>query len=447
MKKLLTITLFVETITLAASAQEQSPIWTMDDCMRYALEHSTTVKKQKYTLSTAEANLQTATAAFLPTLSATIDGQYNWGRSIDPETNTYNNVTTFNNSYGIYASIYLFDGGQTINQWKQAKVNRQIGMSDLQKAKDDKVIEVMQTYVDAVYCKGCLSYCSDKLQESQKTLYKTQKQEELGIKGKPDVAQIKAQVAQDNYNLTHQQNLYLTAILKLKSSMNLPLTDSLSIDTLLQQQTPESHFENATDIYAYASVYNPTARSAALNVKNYQLQYSISKGKLLPTLSLSAGVATDYYRNLSSDTTPSFNNQFKNNRGEYVSATLSIPLFDNLKRINDMRKARNNMRSAIVEKEETMRKLHDDIEQAVMDRDGYAKEIIQMIDKVDADTWAYHVTLRKFEEGMMNAIDLQTSANTLLQSRVTLLQKQMLYVLKNRLVAYYKGNTLITDNK
>ena len=66
-----------------------------------------------------------------------------------------------------------------------------------------------------------------------------------------------------------------------------------------------------------------------------------------------------------------------------------------------------------------------------------------MENKVDADSLAFHATSRNFEEGMQSAIDLYTSANTLLLSRVTLLQKRMLYVLKDRLVDYYKGESLI----
>ena len=43
-----------------------------------------------------------------------------WGRNIDPETNTYNNVTTFNNYYQLYAELNVFDGFATINALKQA---------------------------------------------------------------------------------------------------------------------------------------------------------------------------------------------------------------------------------------------------------------------------------------------------------------------------------------
>jgi len=430
-----------------AFAQESSSFWTIDKCMRYAVEHSTGVKKKLYEASTAKSQYQSAVASFFPTVTSNIGGQYNWGRSIDPETNTYNTVTTFNNYYELYCSLSMFDGGQTINQWKQAKVGRQQGFNDIQKAKDDKAIEVMQSFVDVAYYQGCIKLAIEKLDDSRQTLYKTERQEELGIKGKPDVAQIKAQVAEDDYNLTHQQNLFNTALLSLKSSMNFPTSDTLAVDTLLQSIIPDLRTENVNDIYSYASVSNPTARAASLNVENYQLQYNITKGKLLPSLTLTTGISTNYYRNFSSETqTLPFNTQLKNNRGEYMAATVSIPLFDHTSR-STVKKAFNNMHIAIIEKDETLRKLQSDIEQAVMDRNGYVKEIIQMQNKVDADSCAYQATHRKYEEGMLNAIDLHTSVNSLLQSRITLLQKRMLYVLKDRLVDYYKGNSLIKDNK
>lgn len=433
---------------LPGSAQNIPSVWNMDDCMDYAVKHSNTVKKQEYGLSSAKADLQAAAASFLPSVNASAAAQYNWGRNIDPSTNTYNNVTTFNNYYDIYASIYLFDGGQVINSWKQAKIARQQGMNNVQKARDDKAIEIMQDFVDVVYCHGCTKFATQKLNDSRRTLHKTERQEELGMKGKPDVAQIKAQVAEDDYNLTHQQNLYNTALLKLKSDMNLPASDSLTIDTLLLDITPDFRMESTDEIYAYASTNNPAALAAKLNVKNLKLQYNINKGKLMPSISLAAGVSTSYYRNFSGNTSPlSFSNQFKNNRGEYVGATLKIPIFNQLSGVRDLRKARNNLRIAQADEDEALRKLRTDIEQSVMDRNGYAKEVVQMISKVDADAWAYHITQRKFEEGLMNAIDLQTSANTLLQSRISLLQKRMLYIMKDRLVTYYKGNGLITENK
>ena len=125
-----------------------------------------------------------------------------------------------------------------------------------------------------------------------------------------------------------------------------------------------------------------------------------------------------------------------------MGAVLSIPIFNGSTR-SDIKKAKNNIQTAMLDRDETTRKLHTDIEQALLDCNGYVKEIRQMENKVNADSLAYYVVKRKFEEGMVSAIDLHTSSNTLLQSRITLLQKRMLYTIKSRLIDYYKGESLI----
>lgn len=421
----------------------QQNVWTMDRCMKYAVEHSAVVKKKCYEAANRKEDYKAALSSFFPKVGAEINGQYNWGRNIDPSTNTYNTVTTFNNYYNLYASLNVFQGGQIIKQFQQARLSRQIGENEIQKMKDDKAIEVMQAFVDAAYYKGCITLAAEKLADSRQLLLKVNRQEQLGMKGKPDVAQVGAQVAEDDYNLTHQQNLYNAALLALKSAMSYPAADSLALDTLMRRFTPEFRLENQDNISSSACAQNPSAKAASYNVLNARYQYQINKGKLLPSLSLSAGIATNYYKNFSgSDTALPFNTQFKNNRGEYVGATLSIPIFNGSNR-SEVRKARNNIQIALLDKEETLRKLGTDIRQALMDRNGYVKEILQMEEKVQADSLAYHVAHRKFEEGMMNAIDLHTTANTLLQAKVLLLQKRMLYVMKDRLVDYYKGDSLI----
>ncbi len=425
------------------SGQAQTKLWTMDRCMKYAIEHSTTVQKRIFEASNCKADYHAAVNSFFPKLAAEVSAQYNWGRNIDPSTNTYNTITTFNNYYNLYSSVYLFDGGQIINQFKQARINKMQGENEIQRARDDKAIEVMQAFIDAAYYRECISLAQDKLADSNQTLLKTNRQEELGIKGRPDVAQIKAQVAEDDYNLTHQQNLYNTALLTLKSAMSYPSSDSLTIDTLTHCTQPEFKIENAADVYLCALNGNPVAKSADYNIQKAKYQYNIMKGKILPSFSLTAGVATNYYKNFSgSDTTIPFKTQFKNNRGEYVGAVLSIPIFNGSTR-SDIKKAKNNIQIAMLDRDETTRKLHTDIEQALLDCNGYVKEIRQMENKVNADSLAYYVVKRKFEEGMVSALDLHTSSNTLLQSRVTLLQKRMLYTIKSRLVDYYKGESLI----
>lgn len=450
MKKILLTT--VLSFGLAAMTVAQDKLWTLNECMKYAVENSPKVRKQVYTHNTYKAEHSSAIASFFPSASASVGGRYSFGRSVDPSTNTYNNTSTFNNTYGADVSIPIFNGGQLINQWRLAKVNLKLGKNDIQKEKDDLAVNTMQAYMDVVYYQGTIRMAAEKLEESSRTLYKTQRQEELGLKGKADVAQFEAQVAADDYDLTHQQNLYNTAVLALKSNMNYPSDLELGVDTLVAESVFDAIPESVDAIYNYASEANPTALQAALQLKNSKMQYLIYKGRLLPTISFSAGISTNYYEDLKADQaaenyqpTPAFSNQFKNNRGEYISMNLSFPLFDGLSRITNMRRARNNMRIAQEQQTEVLRQLQTTIEQSVLDREGFAKEAIQMKKKAEADEIAYRVTLRKYEEGLMSSLDLQTSSNTLLLSKANLLQKKLMYVLKSKLVDYYKGQPLINE--
>ena len=433
----------------AAGASAQS--WSLDDCMKYAVEHATEVKREVVNARQRKQDYQHAVAGFLPTVSGGVQGQYAWGRNIDPETNTYNNVTTFNNYYQLYAELNVFDGFATINALKQAKLSRDYSATAMQKIQDDRAIDVMQKYVDAAYAETSIQIASEKLNESKRMLAKMKRLYELGEKGRPDVVQMESQVAEDEYNLTHQENVAKQSLLALKSAMNFPVDEELKIQIKEEQnlkltsdnkEVPESGVNYETVYQGFQNI-SPDLKSAEYEVERARYDYKIAKGRLLPSLSLGGGISTNYYKNLSQKGQyDGFASQFRNNQGEYLALTLSIPIY-NSDRWHSVKKARNDWQLAQVNLEETRRKLHDQIAQAVMDAEGYAKELHQMQKKVASDSLAYHMSSRKFEEGMLSTFDLHTAAQTLLESRIKELQMQLLLIIKQRLVAYYQGENLI----
>lgn len=425
---------------LMASAQTKT--WELDSCMAYAVEHATDVKREVVNARQRKQDYQKAVTDFLPSVAGGVQGQYAWGRNIDPETNTYNNVTTFNNYYQLYASLNVFDGFATINAFKQAKLARAYSTTAMQKVRDDKAIDVMQKFVDAAYAEASIQIASDKLAESKRLLGKMQRLYELGEKGRPDVVQMESQVAEDEYNLTHQKHVAQQSLLTLKSAMNFPVEEELRLVTN-GKQVNESFPINHETVYQNFLNASPDVKSAEYEVEKARYDYKIAKGRLLPSLSLSGGISTNFYRNLSQGGQyEGFASQFRNNRGEYLALTLSIPIYDNVA-WHSVKKARNDWQLAQVNLEETKRKLHDHIAQAVMDAEGYVKELQQMNKKVASDSLAYYMSSRKFEEGMLSTFDLHTAAQTLLESRIKQLQMQMLLVIKQRLVGYYQGKNLI----
>ena len=349
------------------------------------------------------------------------------------------------------ASIPIFRGGSLINQVRKSKANLLLGKAALQEARDNTALETFQAYIDALYYYGTTRLAKQKLAESDSLLYKTRRQETLGLKGMADVAQMEAQQASDAYNLTHQQNLYETAMLTLKQKMNFPIEEALLLDTcLLEQSTLEQEqlaIEHADNVFRLALNCNPVLKQAEMQKQSANMDRKISWSSFVPSISLYGGISSSYYKELHQTGYPPFHTQFENNFGSYFGISMSIPIFNRLSSIANMRQARNNYRIAAEQYEAQKEELQKLVQQAVQDREGYLKESIQMEKKVASDSLAYHVTRRKYEEGLMTSLDVQNNAATLLESQTGLLQSKLTYLMKCRLVDYYKGQDIIRNNE
>ena len=436
MKKTL-ITIMTLTV-VSANAQNA---WTMQQCMQYAVENNHEVKRAELELDNYKANRAGAIGKFLPAVDAGIGAQYNFGRAIDPETNGYTDVSTFYNGYSLSASLPVFDGFSRLHALKAAKASVLMGHASLRQQQDQTALNVLQAFTNVAYYEGLVKMAEEKVQETTLLLKQTQVLEEVGRKSAADVAQVESQKAEADYELTHQQNMLASALLELKKDMNFPLADSL------QLSINEITAREARDYGSLPTSRNlvPELQQAYHSIQVSRHEWHQARASLFPSLSLSAGLNTTYYHTLHSNTGQSFHNQIKNNMGEYIGATLSIPLFNRLQTVTSIRKAKNNYQIACENYEQKQLELEKLSREAWQDWQGYQKQAVQMEKKVEADSLAYQLTRRQFEEGLSTAIDLHTTSSQLLNSKATLLQCQLMAMVKEQLVRYYNGETIWTE--
>ena len=225
----------------------------------------------------------------------------------------------------------------------------------------------------------------------------------------------------------------------------------LLLDTcLLEQSTLEQEqltIEHADNVFRLALNCNPVLKQVEMQKQSANMDRKISWSSFVPSISLYGGISSSYYKELHQTGYPPFHTQFENNFGSYFGISMSIPIFNRLSGIANMRQARNNYRIAAEQYEAQKEELQKLVQQAVQDREGYLKESIQMEKKVASDSLAYHVTRRKYEEGLMTSLDVQNNAATLLESQTGLLQSKLTYLMKCRLVDYYKGQDIIRNNE
>ena len=414
----------------------------MQQCLQYAVEHNHEVKQSELELDNYKATKTGAIGNFLPSVDAGIGAQYNFGRAIDPETNLYTDVSTFYNGYSLEASLPVFDGFSRLHALKAAKASELMGHHALRQRQDQTALDVLRAYADVAYYEGLVTMADEKVKETEQLLRQTQVLEEVGRKSAADVAQVESQKAEADYELLRQQNLYASALLELKKTMAFPLNDSLSIDYI-----PNVDHRLATSIVEepFNRELNPELQAAQYQMQASKHEWRQARASLLPTLSLNAGLNTTYNKTLHSENAASFSNQLKNNMGEFVGATLSIPLFNRLQSITNIRKAKNKYKIAQETYAQKQLELEKLSREAWQDWLAYQMQTIQMEKKVEADSLSYQLTRRQFEEGLSTAIDLHTTSTLLLKSKATLLQCQLMAMVKEQLVRYYKGETIWTE--
>lgn len=414
--------------------------WTMQQCMQYAVQHNHEVKQAELELDNYKASKTSAIGKFLPEVDGYIGAQYNFGRAIDPETNGYTDVSTFYNGYQLSASLPIFDGFSRLHALKAAKASELMGRASLRQRQDLTALDVLQAYTNVAYYDGLVKMANEKVEETLLLLKQVKVLEEVGRKSAADVAQVESQKAEADYELTRQQNLYASALLELKKAMNYPLGDSLRVIGDGCLVIGDGNNQPLTPI-----TQHPELLAARYRMQTSKHEWHQARASLYPSLSLSAGLSTTYYKTLHNDAAETFRNQMKNNMGEYLGVSLNIPLFNRLQTLTSIRKAKNNYRIAQEAYDQKQLELTKLSTEAWNDWQGYQKQTIQMQKKVQADSLSYQLTRRQFEEGLSTAIDVHTTSAQLLNSKATLLQCQLMAMVKEQLVRYYKGETIWTE--
>ena len=120
MKRALLITLLVTTV-FTTQAQK---VWTLDECINYAIEHNLDLQKTQLSRQQAEYQYKASKNAWLPTLSANAGEYLGFGQS-PSYTGVYVSDNSSSTSFGASLSLPLFQGLNFYNTAKADALNLQ----------------------------------------------------------------------------------------------------------------------------------------------------------------------------------------------------------------------------------------------------------------------------------------------------------------------------------
>lgn len=223
------------------NAEEDTPKqWTLRDCIDYALEHNITIQRNRISAESAQEDVKTAKADFLPSLSGNISQRVvNRPNSARGTIISGDNITTsesktsYNGSYGIDANWTVYNGSKRVNTVKQQKLNNRIAELNVDESENSIEESITQLYVQILYSAEAVKVNESTLEVSRKEFERGQELFNVGSIASSDLAQLEAQVSSDNYQLVTSQATLQDYKLQLKQLLE--LDGDIEMDLYLPQ--------------------------------------------------------------------------------------------------------------------------------------------------------------------------------------------------------------------
>ena len=440
MKTLLLIISFLSFIP--AGAQK---LWTIDDCISYAMQNNITLNKSRLQLQSASEDVRSAKGALLPTLNANTTqslGYRPWQDNgtatvTNGQVNTKVNKTYYNGNYGLNLQWTVWNGNKNHNTLRLNRLSEQQAELNVQEQANSIQERIAQLYVQCLYLHEAIGVSQASLETSRKNEERGKEMVEVGKMSKANLAQLTAQRASDEYNVVEAQSQLATCKLQLKQLLE--LTADQGFDIAIPATTDAQVLADIPalqDIYEQALATRPEISNRKLSIESSDISLKIAKAGWLPTVNVSGGFTTS----TNSLTSNSWGNQMKTNTNMSAGLTLSVPIFDGWQTRSSVNKARIAQQQAQLNLADQQKTLYQTIEDYWLNATTNQQKYRAATTTVESEQQSYDLLNEKFSLGLTNIIELLQGKDKLLAAQQNQLQSKYMALLNLQLLHFYAGS-------
>ena len=415
--------------------------WSLDECIKYALEHNIQLQKQRNEIEKAKINVETARNQRLPDLNASAAENLSFGRGLTSE-NTYTNKSTYSTALSLNTSVPLFTGMRIPNEVKMQKLNLQAAMADAEKAADDVALNVAQYFFQAVYGIELAEIAQRQVEIDSMQCRRLEALMECGKASGAELSQQEATLAQSRLTATQAANDYKTALLNLSQLLELPTPEGMRIvkpyvgeDIILQRiPTPE-------EIFGISLLSRSEINAAKLRIGSAERNIAIARSAFFPQLNINGSIGSNYYKT-AGEYTDGFAKQMKNRFYQGIGVNLSIPLFNRLNTRNNVRLAKIEHSNRLLDLDERKKALYKEIQQVYYNTVAAESKYRSALASKKSCHDAFTLTKEKYENGKANITEFNEAKNALLKAESEMMRAKYEYLYQTRLIAFYNGEGL-----
>ncbi len=441
------ITLSIIAISLLSNVgAQENKVWTLKECVDYALENNISVKQSLLDKDIAVEDVKVAKWNFAPNLNASASQSYNFGSSIGVS-GARIPADFRSNNFSINSSVNLFDGFANVHTLKQAKIGLDIEDAAIAKMKNDISLNVVNAYLQILFAKEQLKVAESQIAISQSEVKRVEELVSAGVLPQGDLLNIESTLATDNQNLIVAQNTLVISSLNLAQLLQLEVMSIEVQDISIDVGNQTILGNNVNTIYNKANETFPEIKLAELNIMSAEKSIKIARASFYPSLVLSFGMNTAYqHRQSTVDITPFlFSDQLNDNFGQSIVLSLNIPIFNRYQFRSNVNKSKVSYQKIQYNLESERLRLRETIQTAYTDALASSKSYDAATTSVTAQTKAFDYAQERFSAGAINSFDFNQSKNNLVNAESQLIQSKYDFMFKLKVLEFYFGVPFVAE--
>jgi outer membrane protein len=418
----------------------QQKVWSVDDCIQYALNQNIQVQKAQVSNGISEVNMNYAKSAWYPSLSGSVRQNFNWGNLV----NTTTGSTVFQGSNGtnisVNSGVTVYNGSKIRNNIKKSETDYEADKYNTEIIKETVSLNVLNAYLQVLYSEELVNNSKNQITSTEEQLNLAGERLNLGAIANSDYLQVKSQLATEKQTLATAQSQLALNRITLMQLMELPETDEFSIehpnlDSLIDlKKTPDP-----IEVYQIALGIKPEVKNAELNKKSSQIGVELAKANYYPNFTMNAGIST-LYSSLKAGS--GYEYQFKNNIAPSIGITASVPIYLNKQVRTNVEIAKKNTNNAELDELNVKNQLRKAIEQACQDVVSSQIEYEASSQAYQAVKESFDVASEKYFQGIMNSVDFLIQKTSFISSESAFLQSKYRLIFSYKVLDFYAGKPL-----
>lgn len=451
-------------------SQQDSVVLNLDQCITLALKNNPDLKSRKLNSESANINFKQSRNEFLPTLNGSISGGITNGRSVDPYSNDVIEQQLNYANAGLSLSATVFDGFRLLNQLKRDKLNIKAAEAEIQEARQNLILDVTMAYMGILNAEDLLELSKIRRLNTQRQLDRLQNLHEEGNANPAEFNNIKGQFSADENSVIDAENNLKQSVSQLALLLNIDY--KVLPEAYHSLEVYEKYNLSATRVFKEAVENLATFKARELRIEAAEKQVKIARANYYPQVGLFAQLNTNYsstaqlftengnqvvetgsYIQYNGQNLPvlsnqiqyttadiSFLDQFSNNLNTGVGISVSIPIFNGFRAKNNVALQKISLKQSKIDLESTKNQFRQRIIQVHADMETAYQQWQNLEEQVEAYQESFRINEIRYNAGASTIVDYIVSKNSLDQSRINLTNAKYQYLLRTKVMEYYRGN-------